>query len=306
MIPIDFCDFRPRFPKTDNFFYNLLKTRFPVEVTDLPKFLFYCDPNQHVHRIANCIKIFVCVEWWPPDWSECDYALTTNHIDDPRHLRLPFYVPWGHAPERVLNCRKSPEAALAEKTGFCSFVVSANHPIKNRKRWQFYQKLSRYKPVASGGRYRNNVGGPIPYKDGAKVEFLSRYKFHLAFENESHEGYTSEKIVDAMVAESMPVYWGNPRVGEEFNSKSFLNYFDYANDEELIERIIELDKDDAKYLEVMRQPCFLNNTPNEFYDKERLLSFFDRVFSAPITPVSRRRRWFQFNRWMLARKNRPH
>ena len=53
---------------------------------------------------------------------------------------------------------------------------------------------------------------------------------------------------------------------EEFNPASFLNYFDFPSEEALIERIIELDKDDAKYLEVMRQPYCHNNQPNEFFN----------------------------------------
>jgi hypothetical protein len=183
--------------------------------------------------------------------------------------------------------------------------VSTNHPVKNRKRLEFFQKLSRYKKVDSGGRFLNNIGGPIPPVWTAKVEFLRRYKFHLAFENESHEGYTTEKIYDAMMARSLPIYWGNPRISEEFNPKSFLNYFDYGSDEALLEKIITLDRDDAQYLEYARQPYFHANQPNKFYDLERLLEFFQRIFSTPVTPVSRNRRFFEINRWILARKNRP-
>jgi alpha(1,3/1,4) fucosyltransferase len=304
-VSIDFCDFWPGFRKTDNFFYHLLRSRFEVELTDSPDFLLYSDPNQHAHRLQNCVRIFVGVESWLPDWKECDYALTPNYLDDPRHLRLPFYVPWGWDPQRLVKQEENPEQSLAEKTGFCSFLVSSHHPVKNRKRLELYQKLSRYKKVDSGGRFMNNIGTVIAKGSVAKIEFLRPYKFHLALENESWEGYTTEKIQDAMAARTLPIYWGNPRVAEEFNPKSFVNYADYGNDEAFIERIIELDKDDAKYLEVMRQPFFHNNQPNEFCSRDRLLTFFERIFSTPITPVARRRRRFEFNRWVLARKNRP-
>ena len=88
--------------------------------------------------------------------------------------------------------------------------------------------------------------------------------------------------------------------------KSFLNYFDFPNEEALIERIIELDGDDAKYLEVMRQPYFHNNQPNEFFNADRLLNFFERIVSTPIRPVSQRRRLWQLGRWLPAKLNRPH
>ncbi len=305
-IRLDFCDIGPGFVKTDNFFFNLLNQHFGVQIADCPDFVIYFDPNQHVHRLHNCVRILVGLEWWAPDWKECDYALTTRYLDDPRHLRLPYYVPWCDGPAALSKAEEEPEKLLAEKTGFCSFVVSNNHPVKNRMRKEFFEKLSRYKKVDSGGRFMNNIGGPITPGSNAKIEFLRRYKFNLAFENESHEGYTTEKIYHAMQARSLPIYWGSPRVHEEFNSKSFLNYFDYGSDEALIERIIELDRDDAKYLEYAREPYFRNNQPNEFFSSERLLDFFERIFSSRITPVARQRRWFEVNRWLLARKNRPH
>ena len=102
-------------------------------------------------------------------------------------------------------------------------------------------------------------------------------------------GYTTEKLVDAMLAKCLPIYWGDPRVGDGFNTKSFLNYADFPNEDALIEKIIELDRDDAKYLEYMRQPNFHNNTPNSEFDRNRILDFFERIFSAKIRPVSTRR-----------------
>jgi hypothetical protein len=303
---LDFCDIGPGFSKTNNFFIHLLQKRFEVELVDRPDFVIYFNPNLHAHRLHNCVRIQVGLERWLPDWKESDYALTPNYLDNPRHLRLPFYVPWGQGPKPLLKENEDPEQLLAEKTGFCSFVVTNNHPVKNRKRLEFFQKLSRYKKVDSGGQFMNNIGGPIPRLQGGKVKFLRRYKFHLAFENESHEGYTTEKICDAMMARTLPIYWGNPRVAEEFNPKSFLNYFDYGSDEALIEKIIELDRNDARYLEYARQPYFHQNQPNEFYSPDRLLDFFERIFSTPIQPVARRRRFFELNRWLLVRKHPPH
>jgi hypothetical protein len=305
-IRLDFCDMGPGLSKTNNFFANLLRTRFEIELRDCPDFVFYFDPNQHLHRLHNCVRIYVGQERTLPDWKECDYALTSNPLDDPRHLRLPYYVPFRGEPGPLLKNNEDPEKLLAAKTGFCSFLVSSNHPTKNRKRAEFFEKLSKYKKVDSGGRALNNMGSPLPPGNGPKLEFLRRYKFHLAFENESHPGYTTEKIYDAMVVRTLPVYWGNPRIHEEFNPKSFLNYFDYGSDEALIERIIELDRDDAKYLEYARQPYFHNNQPNEFFSTDRILNFFERVFSTPITPVAQKRRFFEINRWLIARKNRPH
>jgi hypothetical protein len=302
-IRLDFCDFYPGFAKTNNFFHDLLQKRFPIEICDQPDFVIYSYFG-HQHRLHSGTKIFFTGESATPNWNECDYALTCHYLDDPRHLRLPFYVIYGGA-ESIVKGQEDPAQILAQKTKFCSFVVGNHHPRKNRNRADFFHRVSRYKRVDSGGRFLNNIGGPIPGWSQGKVKFLRDYKFNIAFENAALPGYTTEKLFEAMQARTLAIYWGNPLVSREFNTRSFLNYGDFPSEEALIEKIIELDRDDAKYLEYVRQPYFHGDKPNEFFDRERLLTFFEKVFTQPIEPVSRRRKWFSVGRWVLAKRNRP-
>ena len=192
---------------------------------------------------------------------------------------------------------------LARKTKFCGFVVG-NVGRKAQKRIEFFHHLNRYKPVDSGGRALNNIGTSIPNGSLHKVAFLQPYKFNIAFENQSIPGYTSEKIYEALLARCVPIYWGNPRIPEEFNPKCFLNYFDFPNEEALAERIIEIDRNDDLYLEYLRQPWFPNSQPNEFFSSDRLLDFFERIFTTRIRPVGARRHLFQLGRWIGVKKNR--
>jgi hypothetical protein len=300
-VRIDFCDFGPGYPKTDNFFYHLLRQRFEVQLCDCPDFLIFADIGQHVHRLHNCVKIHYCVENFAPDFSICDYAFTCRKMDDPRNLRLPCYAL--RDGRTLLKDNEDPEQILAAKTKFCGFLAGYANK-KTRVRNDFFHKLCQYKKVDSAGRALNNVGYRVPAGPVAKLEWLRSYKFNLAFENTTMPDYTSEKIVDAMQARAMPIYWGNPGVVREFNSKSFLNYFDFPNEDALLEKIIELDQDDAKYLEYLRQPYFHNNQPNEFFSHERLLNQFEKIFTTPIKPVSTRRHWLQIGRWIPVRKNK--
>ena len=302
-IRLDFCDFYPGFPKTQNFFYDLLRERFDVQICDQPDFLIYSYFG-HQHRLQSGTKIFFTGESALPNWQECDYALTCHYLDDPRHLRLPFYVLYGDAPS-IIKGQEDPAQILAHKTKFCSFVVGNHHPRKNKNRADFFHRLSKYKRVDSGGRFLNNIGGPIPGWSAGKVRFMKDYKFNIAFENASLPGYTTEKLFEAMQARALAIYWGNPLVGREFNPRSFLNYADFPNEEAVVERIMELDRDDAKYLEYVREPYFHGDRPNEFFDRERLLNFFEKVFAQPIEPVSRRRKWFSMGRWILVKRSRP-
>jgi hypothetical protein len=301
-ITIDFCDFHPNFPKTENFYYHLLRERFDVQLCDQPDYLFF-GPYGHEHRLHSGIRVLLSIEPSVPDFDTCDYSVSCRKIDDPRHFQLPVYVTNGRA-EELIRRNESPERILAGKTKFCSFVVSNQHPAKNRNRAEIFEKLSRYKQVDSGGRYRNNIGGPVPGGTQNKITFLRPYKFNIAFENSSLPGYTTEKIYEAMVARCLPLYWGNPLIAEEFNPRSFLNRADFPNTDAFVEKVIALDRDDEQYLEYLRQPYFHGNEANRYFDRGRLLDFFEKIFMEKNVPVAqRRRRKRLFGRWIPVKRH---
>src|SRR3989442_1484628 len=272
-VRIDFCDFWPGFRKDDNRIYNLLRTRFAVELSDRP------------------------------DFATCDYALTCHYVDDPRHLRWPLYSFYYDA-DLLLRENGDVDGIMAAKTHFCAFVASnTRRPRTTRKRNAFFHRLSRYKQVDAGGRAFNNIGYQVPGGPLGKIEFLKRYKFNIAFENASLPGYTTEKIVEPMAARCLPIYWGNPLVEREFNPKSFLNYCDFRDEDALIENVVELDRNDALYRQYLAEPYFHHNKPNEFFGFDRVLDHFEMIFSASTRPVARRRRLLSLGRWTLARRD---
>ncbi|HEY3914361.1 MAG TPA: glycosyltransferase family 10 [Verrucomicrobiae bacterium] len=304
-VSLDFCNFWPGYQKTQNFFYNLLSERFDVQLCDQPDFVIYSDGGTHQQKLYNCARIYFSVESFEPDFSQCDYAFTCRYLDDPRHFRLPYYV-LAAGPRWLIKTDADFQADVSSRTKFCAFVVSNAHPKKTKKRIDFFHRLSKYKKVDSAGSALNNLGFVLPHGSTAKIDFLRSYKFNIAFENSAIPGYTTEKIVDAMAARCLPIYWGNPRIAEEFNTRSFLNYSDFPSEEALIDKIVELDQDDAKYMEYTRQPYFLNNKPNASYDRNEILDQFERIFNTKIRPVAKRNKWFQPGRWIAVKKNRPH
>ena len=237
-IRIDFCDFWPLFDKQDNFFHRLLSERFDVRIVDHPDFMIYTN-NGQVHRLHNCVKIYYTHEPIRPDFRECDYAFTAFHLDNPRHLRLPYYPVLHESPAALIRGPESPAQLLAARTHFCSYVVSNHNPRRNRNRLEIFEKLSQYKRVDSGGNFRNNIGGPLPRSYKGKIDWMRKYKFHIAFENASLPGYTTEKLPQAMMARTLPIYWGDPRVAEDFNPQNFLNAADFPDLDALVEKVID-------------------------------------------------------------------
>jgi len=68
------------------------------------------------------------------------------------------------------------------------------------------------------------------WHDDAVVSYRD-YQFVIAFENVIEPRYVTEKITNAMLANSVAIYWGTEDVKKVFNEKSFI----YCNEGELVE-----------------------------------------------------------------------
>ncbi len=304
-IRIDFADFGLNVSKRGLFLFRVLSERFDLQLCDQPDFLVY-DVAGHANRLHSCVRIRFTCESSPPDYGECDYSVGPLLVDDPRHLYLPAYLPFGGPAEPLLKRDDDPHEILARKTKFCSFVVSGFNPRKNRNRLDIFKALSRYKRVDSGGRFMNNIGGPVPGGPPGKIGFLQPFKFNIAYENASLPGYITEKIYQAMQARCVPIYWGDACVERHFNPRSFLDRSDFDSDEALVQRVIELDRNDDQYLELMRQPYLPGDQPTPYFSYEPIWEFFERVFTTPIQPVAHRRKRFGFGRWTLVKRYHLH
>ena len=178
------------------------------------------------------------------------------------YMRLPLWmlsIDWFHCDtERINNPKPIPigtatgtgAGAGAARSKFCAFVVTnPRQPMRNAA----FQWLSAYKRVDSAGRLYNNIGDSIFAGLGGgggelkKLEFLSNYKFCLAYENESTPGYTTEKLLHAKAAGCVPIYWGDPKVERDFDTKGFIDARSVTTSGELIRLVKELDENPARW-----------------------------------------------------------
>lgn len=256
-ITIGFCDFWPDFDPFNNFFVEILSKKFNVTVNnEAPDFLF-CSLLGDKSFNFSCTKIVFIGENITPDFNIFDYALGFDWIKfEDRYFRLPLY-----RLTMTIDYNKHYDidffsGEAASKSAFCNFLYSNNwcsHPIRE----QFFNLLSQYKKVDSGGGVCNNLG----YRVSNKHAWQRTYKFSIAFENSLKHGYTTEKLYQALCAHTVPIYWGNPLVSEEFNSKRFINVHEYATLEDVVDRVRELDNDPQKFLAVLSEPYFVSDPP---------------------------------------------
>ncbi|MDN3655862.1 glycosyltransferase family 10 [Ferruginibacter paludis] len=268
-IKIWFSDMWSGFDVQNNYFTIHLRRNFNIEFDPKPDFLIHSVYGKNFLKY-NCCRICISGENIRPDFKRSDFHIGFDYIDSPTYLRWPLFLMGRFMPEYLLN-KKDIDKIMAEKKRFCSFVVSNGDA---KKRIDFFLKLSDYKKVDSGGRFLNNIGGPV----NDKLDFLKQSKFNIAFENVSFLGYTTEKIFDAFLANSIPIYWGNPRVSEDFNARAFINVHNFESTEALIRYIQYLDENTEAYKLMLEESPFLGNEIPSKFRVEKFIAFFNHIF----------------------------
>jgi hypothetical protein len=280
--------FTDTFGGVENFFTKILSERYDVVSDNVnPDYLIFGDrnfgSNNSHYDNKNCVKIFYTGENERPWDYKCHNSITFDHFEfEGKNYRLPLYVIYDYdnhfrdAPN-TSNIDRGLIDLIGKNKEFCSFVVK-NGGCQKRNDW--FHKLNEYKPVASGGPLFNNIGYILPRGEesvSAKLKFLNSYKFNLCFENSSYPGYATEKLYEALCAKTVPIYWGSPTIEVDFNTKAFLNWHDYQDDEAFFEAIKEIDESPELYEEMYMAPMFADyQKVNKFFDKDRFLNWFDK------------------------------
>ena len=228
-----------------DFIRAALARRFSISLdSGSPDVLFYSVYGMDFRKY-RCRRILFSGENRKPDFAECDFALTFDP-DGGRNLRLPYYVVSAGDDLPKLCAARDGARLAANKTKFCDFIYSN---FRSPERNLFFRALHARKPVDAAGELYNNTPAPSPRSSAnwreAKIDFMRDYKFSIAFENESWPGYATEKIADAFLAGSVPIYYGDPKIAADFNPEAFVNCHDYRRWEDVVARVLQIDADDS-------------------------------------------------------------
>jgi hypothetical protein len=275
LLRLGFTDY---FQTMDEFFLDTLSKSFEIVRDDSnPDYLIFADETFGSNNLnyKNCIKIFFTGENRRPWNYQCHHAISFDHMDGPQFYRLPLYVLDNNVYTKKLGLPDIREvkrtATASDKTGFCSFVVR-NGGCAERN--NIFHTISKYKIVDSAGPLFNNMGDILSkgHWHTAKLNFIGSRKFNICYENSSYPGYVTEKLFQALYTNTIPIYWGSPTVELDFNPKAYISRHDFSSDEDMLEKIIELDTDDTKYNEMVQQPIL--NPRNTRFDMDHFNKWF--------------------------------
>tara|TARA_A100001201_G_C4082595_1_gene199440 strand:- start:33 stop:890 length:858 start_codon:yes stop_codon:yes gene_type:complete len=261
----DFWQYPKAFDPNNNFFIHIIRDLFEdvevVEPEDADVMFFSLFGNEN-GRYKDCKKIFFTGENVRPNFKRCDYSLTFDADEhEGKNFRLPLwylYIDWFEVnsydnpdwliPESYLY--NDNEFTQRKKDKFCSIVYGK----QIESRINAIQNISsNYKQVDVFGKANPNYY--LPDGEKYKLDLISNYKFSLCYENSVTPGYHTEKLLHGKVAGNIPIYYGDKSIGEDFNPDCFINAVDMS-DEELIQKIIELDQSDNLYNKMAKEPIF--------------------------------------------------
>ncbi len=288
-IKVVFVDIEPR----DNFIINILKKEYEIIIDKKnPDFIFFSNfGNEHL-KYKNCVKIFTTIESLIPDFTDCDYAISSRRIIfENRH----FYCP----PALAYNGGDAPISPVTSNfptnRKFCSFLYSSIHTKGSIMRRDFCLYLMKhYKHVDCPGEILHNIDIPslqesrhIPQEwRKTKINFLSEYKFNIAFENTDIDGYITEKLMDCFLAGTVPIYYGSSKNLSPFPKAAIIHANDYPDFESLVARIKEVDENDELYLSILQANPLLHGM--KINDDNGILRFLHPVLTkeSSISPES--------------------
>lgn len=301
-----FCDFNC-FDRRDNLLTWALSHNFNLIYDELSPDIVLTgdDLNPDLKKYNNSKIIYYTGEpflSWSGDIDKnvIYKALTFFNFQDSFFERVPLILHYNyeyykngyiHSYEFLLKPRNKIKKI---PNNFCSFVARGNgYPSCPRE--QFFKRINSYKNVNSHGSYLNNspqipIGDTSKFENSLlKVQCISNYKFNICFENShgcvkspndftyvSDSGLLSEKIYEALLSNTIPIYWGNKDIHNDLNIKCFLNYYDYNNFDLLMDKIIEIDNDDELFLEYINQDYVIDKN-NSIFKKEYIIELMKRI-----------------------------
>lgn len=268
-----FADFWPEWSDED-FISPILKKHFEIILDrNNPDVVFHSIFNRMQESVKyKCKKILYLGENHRPEHFGSNYSISFDPHSETNY-RLPLwqvYIMKNPLIKSKLFLMNRLKTETPER--WCAFAVSnPNNFFRN----SLYHQLNSYKYVHSYGRYLTNdpillIKSKERYWRDAKEEFFNEvnHKFIMAVENNPFRYYCTEKLMDAFLGFSLPIYWGDPRVAEDWNEKAFIN----GTKIDILETVKKVDTDPGLYKAMMEEPIF---TDEQKYKLEANLINFE-------------------------------
>jgi hypothetical protein len=269
---LKFRNFWPNFNQLDNFFIDSVSNE-PIAIPTIIESVFESKFSSSMNKLRNkfpsLVKKFSNATkerrvWFtgenirPPFGVEYDAYISFDQDD---YGGKNFYFPLLYC---ELNFRSNdwtqrrgidfttqnlllPRSNSEEKTKFACAFIGNPEPTRLRA----IEALSKFGKV--------DIFGPHSGESViSKYEIAKNYRFMVCFENDVYPGYVTEKLLDAYLCGTVPLYRGEFGRESHVNRKSFINANDYGSLSEFAAAVAALDSE--SYNQIFTEPL-LNSIP---------------------------------------------
>ena len=289
-LKIKFVDFDSVNNLEINPVYRALSKKYKLIIDDKNPDIVVCGMWGNKHIDINVPKIYFSAETYI--FNNDFYDVYIGGIDLGKN-KIQYNVIADEEDFSQLQYNKQTKLKTKPKTQFCAFIYRNYHC---RERIQFCKKLMKYKMVDCYGSVLNNKTlkndntATMAYQD-TLINTYSNYKFVIAFENKSIDGYVCEKISMPLYAGAIPIYWGANDVADYINQECFINVNDFNSFDDCIDYVKKVDNDDKLYQKYINaKPVLPNSKLNDMTpDKmdKKILSAVEKVLDKNYIPVGR-------------------
>lgn len=148
------------------------------------------------------------------------------NVSTPQYVRFPWWIPYALKPEcgcsfpAEFHALETPES-WHERTGFAA-ILAHHCPYPRTVLFELLHSLDFGRVDAPSTAFHNTPWPPelsSTHVGTGKVEFLRKYRYNICPENSKSKdgGYSTEKLPQALMAGSVPIFWGDPPDASMFN-----------------------------------------------------------------------------------------
>jgi hypothetical protein len=253
------------------FFKNILTAVFETEVcitTDMAQadilLETYFQPSQLLTK-QWAYSIFFSTEGIrsiPAHIQSYSYVIGTLPNQDiiqsigMRYISCPLYIVYEYCKPGLYTI---PITTIPSKS-MCSIISSDIHGRINERTQLLDYLLSQQIPIDFGGAYRNTIGFKVEgqYFEQPILEFQKQYRIVCALENCCVDDYITEKVINSLRANTIPLYLGSDKIGSYINENRIVKV-DKNNFSGCVEEIQRLLTDDAYWLKKVNEPIFVKS-----------------------------------------------
>ena len=172
-------------------------------------------------------------------------------------VNVPLFVPYIYTNNFVNTLETKKEINIVPKNDVCVIISNS----RGKERTEFLNELEKHFNVCYAGGYKNNIGGALKphYNTKEYHSFVNQFKFIISMENSREDTYITEKLINGLLSNIIPVYWGSNKVYDYINQYRFLNLKDIHNANEVIETMKFLKNNTSEWLKMVNTNIFPNN-----------------------------------------------